>query len=76
VHGTSCAGAHDALGSRARVVGIFLNEASVVRLVGAVLTDNRDDWQAGDRRELSAVSMSKLDPECDTGAVAELIAGG
>jgi putative transposase len=60
---------------RARVVGIFPTEASVIRLVGAVLADVHDEWQAGDRRYLSEASMAKLYPERDTVNVAELPPG-
>ena len=48
---------------RSRVVGIFPNEASVIRLVGAVLADLHDDSISSDRRYLSEASMAKLDPE-------------
>jgi putative transposase len=60
---------------RARVVGIFPNPASVIRLVGAVLADVHDEWQAGDRRYLSEGSMALLYPERDTQPVAEITPG-
>jgi len=60
---------------RARVVGIFPNEASVNRLVGAVLADMHDEWQSGDRRYLSEGSMAKLTDNTNTGAIAALNSG-
>jgi transposase-like protein len=45
---------------RARVVGIVRHQRSVVRVVGAVLADVHDEWQAGDRRSPSEGSMEVL----------------
>jgi transposase-like protein len=45
---------------RCRVVGIFPNEASVIRLGGAVLVDIHDEWVAAERRYFSESSMAKL----------------
>jgi len=52
---------------RSRVVGIFPNNAAVIRLVGAVLLDMHDEWIAGDRRYLSEGSMAKLYEISDNG---------
>ena len=51
---------------RSRVVGIFPNQASAIRLVGAILADLHDEWQATERRYLSEHSMATLQRESDT----------
>ena len=57
---------------RSRVVGIFPNNAAVIRLVGAVLIDMHDEWIAGDRRYLSEGSMAKLYDLSDNGDTAAI----
>jgi len=51
---------HKEIKRRSNVVGIFPDDQSVLRLVGAVLAEVHDDWQTTDRRYLSEGSMKLI----------------
>ncbi len=48
------------------VVGIFPNEAAIIRLVGAILLEQNDEWAVQRARYLSLESVASL---CDTSIV-------
>lgn len=52
---------------RTNVVGVFPDDAAVLRLAGAVLLEAHDEWQVAKRRYLSEGLMAKLTQTSDDG---------
>ncbi len=58
---------------RSNVIGIFPNVRATIRLVGAILLEQDDEWAVAERRYFSAESMKRLRTPIDGASEQELL---
>jgi putative transposase len=58
---------HKEIKRRTRVVGIFPNRDSLMRMVAMLLQEQDDEWQVMDRRYFSIQSMRRIDEQLEGG---------
>jgi len=56
---------------RADVGGIFPNEASIIRLIGAILLEQNDEWQL-QSRSMQVEAMAELNPQLNEAQPAQI----
>jgi transposase-like protein len=59
---------------RSNVVGIFPNPAALIRLVGAVLLEQDEEWTVAERRYFSVGSMARLTTAATPSTTQEILA--